>query len=187
VRSAAVPVAGSRRSSAARVDRATARPTRASTKRTPSEGRARPGGERGRGARSREATRVGAKAIGGGERGGTRAGCESVVVDDENRRGNAPARIARGTATAATAEAAAMLACKSVASLRGAEGWRRRQAGLLRGFLEGHLLFAKNHARPTATFAKSGWKLRVQTEGADWPRAFIFPKISIEISLLAKL
>jgi hypothetical protein len=80
-----------------------------------------------------------------------------------------------------------MLACKSVASLRGAEGWRRRQAGLLRGFLEGHLLFAKNHARPTATFAKSGWKLRVQTEGADWPRAFIFPKISIEISLLAKL
>ena len=34
-------------------------------------------------------------------------------------------------ATAATAEAAAMLACKSVASLRGAEGWHRRQAGLL--------------------------------------------------------
>jgi hypothetical protein len=113
------------------------RAPRASTRRTPSEGRARPGGERGRGARSREATRVGAKAIGGGERGGTRAGCESVVLDDENRRGNAPARIARGTATAATAEAAAMLACKSVASLRGAEGWRRRQAGLLRGFLEG--------------------------------------------------
>jgi len=117
------------------------RAPRASTRRTPSEGRARPGGERGRGARSREATRVGAKAIGGGERGGTRAGCESVVVDDENRRGNAPARIARGTATAATAEAAAMLACKSVASLRGAEGWRGDRPACYEVFLK-EVIFA---------------------------------------------
>lgn len=177
MRSAAVPVAGSRRSSAARVDRANARPTRASTKRTPSEGRARPGGERGRGARSREATRVGAKAIGGGERGGTRAGSESVVVDDENRRGNAPARIARGTATAATAEAAAMLACESVASLRGAEGWRRRQTGLLYEVFSKDTCFSRKTTpgRPPRS-PRVGLETSDQTEGADWLRAFIFQR-----------
>lgn len=110
VRSGAVEDGRARRSGVADVDRGNAR------------GRARRRGERRSGsnesrrgdrlaARAREATRVGARAIGGGGRDGTRAGCASVVDDDESRRDHAPARIARGIATAATAEAAAMLAC----------------------------------------------------------------------------
>ena len=110
VRSGAVENGRARRSGVADVDRGNARRTRASTRRTPLGVERVPAGDR-LAARAREATRVGARAIGGGGRDGTRAGCASVVDDDESRREHAPARIARGIATAATAEAAAMLAC----------------------------------------------------------------------------